>query len=204
MAGETVLNNRYQLMAQQGSGGMAVIYKAIDRLLGRTVAVKILRPSLTHDPSFLAGFRNEARSVANLSHPNIVTVLRRGQRWSDALYRDGIRRWAGPEEDYQGGSRCRLTGRLNWHSDLRRARLCPSRGSGPCRCEAAESSCVTRDDVVKVTDFGIAQALSDTQPQQRSEWCGAARITSRRSRHAAKSRRPPRMCIRLVLSCSRC
>ena len=74
MASETILNGRYALVAQQGSGGMSVIYKAIDRALGRTVAIKILRPSLTKDPSFLEKFRQEARSVANLSHPNIVTV----------------------------------------------------------------------------------------------------------------------------------
>src|SRR5690606_32454930 len=72
--GETLLNGRYRLVAQQGSGGMAVIYKAVDQFLGRTVAVKVLRPSLTADPTFIARFRNEARSVANLSHPNIVTV----------------------------------------------------------------------------------------------------------------------------------
>ena len=74
MASETILNGRYRLIAQQGSGGMAVIYKAIDQVLGRTVAIKILRPSLTADPAFLARFRNEARAVANLTHPNIVTV----------------------------------------------------------------------------------------------------------------------------------
>ncbi|MEZ4667698.1 MAG: protein kinase [Anaerolineae bacterium] len=71
---ETILKNRYRLIAQQGSGGMAVIYKAQDTDLSRTVAIKILRPSLTADPAFLTRFRNEARSVANLQHPNIVTV----------------------------------------------------------------------------------------------------------------------------------
>src|SRR5262245_27769233 len=71
---ETLLNNRYRLVAQQGSGGMAVIYKATDVLLGRTVAVKILRPSLSSDDAFLTRFQNEARSVAKLAHPNIVTV----------------------------------------------------------------------------------------------------------------------------------
>ncbi|MFN8376971.1 MAG: protein kinase, partial [Anaerolineae bacterium] len=74
MSSDTVLNGRYRLVAQQGAGGMAVIYKAVDLSLGRTVAVKVLRPSLTNDRAFLDRFREEARAVANLSHPNIVTV----------------------------------------------------------------------------------------------------------------------------------
>ena len=74
MAGETLLNNRYELVAQQGSGGMSVIYKATDRALGRTVAIKILRPSLTQDPAFLDKFQQAASSVAKMTPPNIVTV----------------------------------------------------------------------------------------------------------------------------------
>ncbi|MCL4255909.1 MAG: serine/threonine protein kinase, partial [Anaerolineae bacterium] len=74
MSSETLLNNRYRLVSQLASGGMAVVYKAIDQSLGRTVAIKILRPSLTVDPIFVARFQNEARSIANLAHPNIVTV----------------------------------------------------------------------------------------------------------------------------------
>src|SRR5258707_14269301 len=68
-AQETLLNGRYRLITQQGSGGMAVIYKAQDIALGRIVAVKVLRPSLTGDPTFLTRFRQEARNVANLAHP---------------------------------------------------------------------------------------------------------------------------------------
>lgn len=72
---ETLLNQRYELVAQQGSGGMSVIYKALDRRLGRMVAVKILRPSLTQDPAFLEKFRQEARSVAMMSHPNMLRCM---------------------------------------------------------------------------------------------------------------------------------
>src|SRR6266699_3602657 len=78
-AQETVLNGRYRLIAQQASGGMAVIYKAQDLQLGRIVAVKVLRPSLTNDAQFLTRFRQEARNVANLAHPNIVTLHDVGQ-----------------------------------------------------------------------------------------------------------------------------
>ena len=69
-----LLNNRYRLIARVASGGMAVVYKAQDTMLGRSVAVKILRESFADDPSFQARFQREAQAAANLSHPNIVTV----------------------------------------------------------------------------------------------------------------------------------
>jgi serine/threonine protein kinase len=69
-----LLNNRYRLIARIASGGMAVVYKAQDTMLGRIVAVKILRESFAEDPSFQARFQREAQAAANLSHPNIVTV----------------------------------------------------------------------------------------------------------------------------------
>ena len=67
-AQEALLNGRYRLLGQQGSGGMAVIYKATDLALGRTVAVKVLRPSLTSDPEFLKRFRQEARNAMAKPH----------------------------------------------------------------------------------------------------------------------------------------
>jgi len=164
---ETILNNRYRLVAQQGSGGMAVIYKAIDLELGRTVAIKILRPSLTSDPAFLTRFRNEARAVANLNHPNIVTVYDVGNEGQtqfmvmefvegqdlkriiktdgvlpvDRVLRLGIQVCAGIGFAHRAGL---------VHADVK-----------------PQNVLVTRGDIVKVTDFGIAQALSDTQPGEK-------------------------------------
>src|SRR5512133_1818268 len=69
-----LLNNRYQLLHTLGTGGMAVVYRAYDRMLERPVAIKILRQDFSSDPSFRERFRQEARAAANLSHPNIVTV----------------------------------------------------------------------------------------------------------------------------------
>lgn len=74
MSEHTVLQQRYRLLAQQGSGGMAVVYKARDEALGRTVALKIMRPNLSNDEKSRERFRNEARHIAQLQHPNIVTV----------------------------------------------------------------------------------------------------------------------------------
>ena len=69
-----MLNNRYQLLHTLGTGGMAVVYRAYDRMLERPVAIKILRQDFSGDKSFRERFRQEARAAANLSHPNIVTV----------------------------------------------------------------------------------------------------------------------------------
>lgn len=169
MAGETVLNGRYQLIAQQGSGGMSVIYKAIDRALGRTVAVKILRPSLTSDPTFLEKFRAEARAVANLSHPNIVTVYDVGS--------DGPTHYIVMEivegQDLKKVIKTLGTLPIDRAVDLA-VQICAGVGyahrSGLVHADVKpQNILLTAADVVKVTDFGIAQALSDTQPAQRAD-----------------------------------
>ena len=167
MSSETLLNNRYRLVSQLASGGMAVVYKAIDQSLGRTVAIKILRPSLTVDPIFVARFQNEARSIANLAHPNIVTVhdvgsqgpthyivmelvdgsdlknmiRARGALPLDKMLKFGIEICAGLGFAHRAGI---------VHADVK-----------------PQNVLLTKNEIVKITDFGIAQAWSDTQPQQR-------------------------------------
>jgi len=69
-----VLASRYEIRALLGRGGMGEVYEAADRLLDRTVAVKVLRPELATDRRFLARFRREARTAASLGHPGIVAV----------------------------------------------------------------------------------------------------------------------------------
>ncbi len=164
---ETLLNGRYRLIAQQGSGGMAVIYKAQDLLLGRTVAVKVLRPSLTSDPAFMTRFRNEARSVANLNHPNIVTVHDVGS--------DGSTQYIVMEfvEGQDLKKIIKAEGALNVDRALKLViQICAGIGfahrAGLVHADVKpQNILVTRGDLVKVTDFGIAQALSDTQPGER-------------------------------------
>jgi len=169
MSSETILNNRYVLQAQQGSGGMSVIYKAKDLSLGRVVAVKILRPSLTKDPSFLDKFKMEARSVANLSHPNIVTVHDVGN--------DGPTHYIVMEmvegEDLKKIIKARGALPIDLALNLS-IQICAGIGfahrSNLVHADVKpQNILVTPENVVKVTDFGIAQALSDTQPQQRAD-----------------------------------
>jgi serine/threonine-protein kinase len=78
MVGELVAG-RYELEELVGTGGMSSVYRAHDRLLERHVALKILHESHLADADTIERFRREARAVAQLSHPNIVTVIDRGE-----------------------------------------------------------------------------------------------------------------------------
>ncbi len=78
MTGE-VIAGRYELEERVGSGGMSTVYRAHDSLLERKVALKILHARFGDDEEYVERFRREARAVAQLAHPNIVTVIDRGE-----------------------------------------------------------------------------------------------------------------------------
>ncbi len=165
---ETILNNRYALESQLASGGMAVVYKATDRSLGRRVAVKVLRPSLTTDPAFIARFQYEAQSIARLSHPNIVIVFDVGD--------DGATYYIVME--LVEGSDLKRMIRTHGQLELSRAlefgiQICDGIGfAHRSRIVHADikpqNVLLNSSNTVKITDFGIAQALTDTQPQTRA------------------------------------
>ncbi|HEX2288292.1 MAG TPA: protein kinase, partial [Gaiellaceae bacterium] len=79
MSAGDVIAGRYELVELIGRGGMSSVWKAHDRLLDRTIAIKLLHEQFTQDEEYVERFRREARSVAQLSHPNIVTVIDRGE-----------------------------------------------------------------------------------------------------------------------------
>ncbi len=175
MSNETILNGRYLLTAQQGSGGMAVIYKATDKALGRTVAVKILRPSMTVDPQFIVRFQNEARAIANLTHPNIVTVHDVGTHtdpkgtthYMVMEFVEG----ADLKRIIRGdGNGTPLPVELALHYAIQ---ICAGIGfahrAGIVHADVKPQNVLVNstDQMIKVTDFGIAQALSETQPKER-------------------------------------
>ena len=78
MTGE-VIAGRYELEERVGSGGMSTVYRAHDAMLERKVALKILHQRFGDDEEYVERFRREARAVAQLAHPNIVTVIDRGE-----------------------------------------------------------------------------------------------------------------------------
>jgi eukaryotic-like serine/threonine-protein kinase len=75
-----LIAGRYELEKLVGSGGMSNVFRAHDRLLERTVALKILHEQYSRDDDYVERFRREARAVAKLAHPNIVTVIDRGEQ----------------------------------------------------------------------------------------------------------------------------
>ncbi|MBE9508775.1 MAG: protein kinase [Chloroflexi bacterium] len=157
-----VLNNRYRLLELVGSGGMAVVYRGVDTLLQRQVAVKVLREGFASDPAFLARFQREARAAAGLDHPNIVTVYDVGQ--------DGDRHYIVMEyvDGHDLKTLIRQRGRLSVDEALDiatqiSAGVGHAHKAGVIHCDVKpQNVLVTQDGRVKVTDFGIARALSES------------------------------------------
>src|SRR5690242_18940205 len=154
-----LIAGRYELEELVGSGGMSDVFRARDNQLDRRVAIKILHGRYAGDPEYLERFRTEARSVARLSHPNIVTVIDRGD--------DDGRQYI-VFEHVDGENLKELvvrTGRL----PVRRAvELALAVADGLSfahdhglvhRDVKPQNVLVSREGEVKVTDFGIARSL---------------------------------------------
>src|SRR5918999_5378919 len=75
----TLLNDRFRLEEKIGAGGMSTVYRAFDPTLERWVAIKLMHRDISTDPDQLERFRREARAVARLSHPHLVTVIDAGE-----------------------------------------------------------------------------------------------------------------------------
>ena len=155
-----VLNDRYEIHRRLARGGMAQVYLARDRSLDRPVAVKELVPEFAADPSFVERFRREAQAAANLSHPNIVGVYDWGAQ--DGTYFIVMEYIDGPS----------LSRVLRADGPLHPRRAAEIASEVAAGLGFAHSRGVVHRDVkpgnvlltrtgqAKVTDFGIARALS--------------------------------------------
>src|SRR6478672_10497 len=81
----TIFADRYEIVSEIARGGMADVYLARDSKLDRPVALKVLSPELSRDPTFVERFRREAQSAAGLTHPNIVGIFDRSE-WDGTPY----------------------------------------------------------------------------------------------------------------------
>jgi eukaryotic-like serine/threonine-protein kinase len=164
-----VLNNRYQLLERLGHGGMSDVFRARDLMLERSVAIKLLHEKDSQDESFQQRFRQEARAAANLSHPNIVTVhdfgLDQGKLFIVMEYVPG--------KDLK--TLLRQRGRYPYEEAIPLiVQACAGIGyahrAGLVHCDIKpHNMIVTPDGRLKVTDFGIARALSTILPDERAD-----------------------------------
>ena len=157
-----LLGNRYEIIEKIGSGGMATVYKAKCLVLKRYVAVKVLRDEFTTDEEFIKRFNVEAQAVASLTHPNIVSVydvghegdlyyivmeLVKGKTLKEIIVEEGVLGWKWSVKiAMQIASALETAHRNNIiHRDIK-----------------PHNIIITEDGVAKVTDFGIAKAVSNS------------------------------------------
>lgn len=153
-----VLANRYEILEEVGSGGMAIVYKAKCQLLNRFVAVKVLRSDLQNDAEFVRRFNVEAQAAASLAHPNIVSIHDVGNE--DGLHYIVMEYIEGETlKDYIDKKRV-LPWReaVNYAVQIGKGLEQAHKNSIVHRDIKPHNIIMTNDGVLKVTDFGIARA----------------------------------------------
>jgi len=157
-----LIGNRYEIIEKIGNGGMATVYKAKCHVLNRMVAVKILRDEFTTDQEFIRRFEAEAQAAASLTHPNIVSVydvgsegdlhyivmeLIKGKTLKEIIVEDGVLSWKWS---------------LNIAIQIASALEAAHKNGIIHRDIKPHNIIITEDGIAKVTDFGIAKAVSNS------------------------------------------
>lgn len=172
------LGGRYEIIERIGGGGMALVYRANDILLNRNVAVKVLRQQFVHDEEFVRRFRREAQAAASLSHPNIVSVYDVGQQ-DDTHYivmeyvegqnlNDIIKERAPLQPDEAVRIAVQICDALDHahHNQIIHRDIKP------------HNILIGRNGRVKVTDFGIARAVTSSTITQTGSVVGSVHYFS--------------------------
>ncbi len=173
-----IFGGRYEVLERIGDGGMAIVYKAKDLLLNRVVTIKVLREQFTTDEDFIRRFRREAQSAASLSHPNIVSIYDVGKE-GDTEYivmeyvegrnlKEIIREYAPLSTDQSINLGRQITEAIQnahehhiIHRDIK-----------------PHNILVTADGHAKVTDFGIARAVSSATVTHTGDIVGSVHYLS--------------------------
>lgn len=156
----TMIGNRYEVVEKVGTGGMADVYRAMDHRLNRYVAVKILKNEYSEDTKFVTKFRQEARAVACLSHPNVVAVYdvgeEQGMHFIVMEFVEGITLKSYIEKKGKLSVREAVGIGIQIASGLEAAH----NSHIIHRDIKPQNILISRDGTAKVTDFGIAKAAS--------------------------------------------
>ena len=155
-----LLAGRYELIEKIGEGGMAVVYKGKDRLLNRYVAIKILRPEYTKDEQFIESFRRESQAAAGLSHPNIVGVYDVGKEGNIHFIVMELIDGKTLSEVIKEKGRLEYKEAINITLQVASALSLAHKNQIIHRDIKPHNILITSTGVAKLTDFGIAKAVS--------------------------------------------
>src|SRR5919206_1971102 len=157
----TLISERYRLDEKIGSGGMSSVYRAFDPTLERWVAMKLMHRDISHDPDQLERFRREARAVARLSHPHVVTVIDAGEDdgtpyivfeyVEGETLKDRIRRYG----------RLPVGEAVAYAIEIARALGAAHERQIVHRDVKPQNVLIDEEGTAKVTDFGIARTMTE-------------------------------------------
>ncbi|MSY66578.1 MAG: protein kinase, partial [Actinobacteria bacterium] len=165
-----LIANRYELGNLIGRGGMADVYEGIDTRLSRTVAIKLLKSDLANDPSFEDRFRQEAQASARMAHPTIVRVYDAGEdieldsRGNQVKHPFIVMEYVRGKllRDILHERRLSIEEAVNYASGVLTALEFSHKAGVIHRDIKSANIMITENDQVKVMDFGIARAISDS------------------------------------------
>lgn len=157
------LSDNYEILEKLGEGGMGIVYKALDKNLDRIVAIKILTPSFARDKHFIKRFQSEAKSLAKIEDTNIVTIY----AFTDSSSGSFI-----VMQYIDGGTlanKIAKEGKLDWRAALpiikqSLSALSHAHKAGVIHRDIKpQNILLTKEGIVKVTDFGLAKVIQDSE-----------------------------------------
>lgn len=173
-----ILNNRYEIHEKVGEGGMSFVYRAVDLESGNVVAVKVLKQEFCYDEEFIKRFRNEATAAQKLSHPNIVAIYDMGSdddiQYIVMEYIDGLTldKLIKAKKKLPWRNTLKITAQILSAVEHAHSHKIIHRDIKPLNIM------ITEEGVVKLTDFGIARAVSSATKSAANDSAGSVHYLS--------------------------
>lgn len=177
-----VLGNRYEIIEKIGGGGMALVYKAKCNLLDRFVAIKVLKDEFVDDEEFVMKFRRESQAAASLSHPNIVNIYDVGmEEGADKNIHYIVMEYIDGKTLKQiivENGKISIDESINYTNQIASALNTAHENGIIHRDIKPHNIMITKDNRVKVTDFGIARAATSSTMTTKSDVLGSVHYFS--------------------------